>query len=183
MAAGLLFARPYSLRGSQIDAPGPAPEIELNDANGNLFRLSEQKGKLALIFFGYTSCPDVCPVTLAEMKQVRASLGNKAGQVQFVFITVDPERDTPERQRKYLALFDPAFIGLTGSVAEMEPVWAAYGVYRAVDKNDETAAGYLVEHSARTYLIDRQGRLRLTYAYGTAREDIVQDIRYLLRKD
>ncbi len=117
------------------------------------------------------------------MKQVRESLGKKADQVEFVFVTVDPQRDTPERLGKYLALFDPTFIGLTGSDAQLQPVYQSYGVYIDIPAGQDMTGNYTVTHSAVTYLIDRQGRLRLTYAYGGPREDITQDIRYLLRKD
>ncbi len=183
MLLGLLLARPYTLRGSQINSPKIAPEIALTATDGRPFRLSDQKGKIALVFFGYTSCPDVCPTTLAEMKQVRESLGKKADQVEFIFITVDPQRDTPGRLGKYLSLFDPTFIGLTGSDAELQPVYQSYGVYVEFPDGQNLSENYAVTHSAVTYLIDRQGRLRLTYSYGSARDDMVQDIRYLLRKD
>ena len=82
------------------------------------------------MFFGYTNCPDVCPLTLAEYREIKSRLGEKADQVEFVFITVDPDRDTPERMQAYVGSFDPAFIGLSGNLAEMEKVWSGYWVYR-----------------------------------------------------
>ncbi len=178
---GLALARPYSLHGSPIDTPKPAPEIALTDAGGQPFRLTDQKGKLVLIFFGYTNCPDVCPTTLAQFKQVRADLGKEAGQVQFVFVTVDPNRDTPARMSQYLASFDPTFIGIPGSEAQLATVWRSYGVSVDTSAGQAATANDTVNHSAYTYLIDRQGRLRLIYDYGTPYTDIEQDIRFLLR--
>jgi protein SCO1/2 len=138
-----------------------------------------EAGKVVLLFFGYTRCPDVCPLTLADFKKVKAQLGDQADQVRFVFITVDPERDTPNILSKHLANFDESFIGLTGSREELEPVWKTFGVYQ--EKQDTgSAAGYLVDHSSRVYAIDRRGDLRLTYTFGTEPEAIAQDVAQLL---
>ncbi len=115
------------------------------------------------------------------MKRIKAGLGSQADEVDFVFITVDPQRDTPQRIQDYVAGFDPGFIGLSGTEDELQPVWKAYGVFREVQPG-ATALGYLVDHSTRSYLIDAGGNLRLTYAYGTPVEDIVKDIRYLLKE-
>jgi protein SCO1 len=177
----VVFARPYSLRGSQIDPPVPAPDFTLTDGLGNGWTLSDQQDKIVLIFFGYTYCPDVCPATLGELKSVRAQLGKPAEDVQVVFITVDPERDTPERIGKYVAAFDPTFVALSGSQADLEPVWKAYGVYRQIQPN-ASGAGYLVDHTARTYLIDRSGSLRVSYSFGTPLDDFVQDVKFLLKE-
>lgn len=194
VAAGLAmlvvfrFFSPYQLRGAVIENPQPAPDISLMDANGSRFQISQQRGQLVYLFFGYTNCPDVCPMTLSEMKQLRARLGAQAGQVRFVFVTVDPERDTPERLRAYLSAFDPQFIGLTGSLEELQPVWQAYDVGREIQDKEhsvdhEDQGGYLVSHSSRTYVIDRRGRLRVSYAFGTPPEDIESDLRYLLKEE
>jgi protein SCO1/2 len=182
LALGLFFSRPYTLRGSVIQDPTTAPQIEMTDTNGRPFNLAEQQGKLVLLFFGYTSCPDVCPATLAQWRQLHDQLGDKADEVVFVYITVDPDRDTPERVREHLALFNPDFVGLTGSEEELQPVWANYWVYREIQDDQPTALGYLVAHSAHTYVIDRQGRLRMTFAYGTNVEDMEADIRFLLKE-
>jgi protein SCO1 len=181
LIAVLVFARPYTYRGSLIEPPVPAADFTLTSGSGAPFQLSAQHGKLVLIFFGYTTCPDVCPATLGEMKQVRSRLGSQANNVQFVFITVDPQRDTPDRTGKYAAAFDPHFIGLSGSEAELTPVWKDYGVYREITQN-ESAAGYLVNHSARIYLIDPAGSLRLTYTFGTPVDDILEDVRHVLKQ-
>ena len=143
----------YRYHGAVIDPPAQAADFTLTDQNGHPFRLSDQKGKSVLIFFGYTHCPDVCPITLAEFKQIKAMLGDKAGQVRFVFITVDPERDTAETINAFLQNFDPDFVGLTGDRSTLEQVWKAYGVYQE-QQEAGSAAGYLVDHSTPTYLID-----------------------------
>lgn len=178
---GFRFFSPYQPRGAVIENPQPAPEISLMDANGSRFQISQQRGQLVYLFFGYTNCPDVCPTTLSEMKQLRARLGTQADQVRFVFITVDPERDTPERLRVYLSAFDPQIVGLTGGLEELQPVWQAYGIGQEI-QGEKSSAGYLVAHSSRTYVIDRQGRLRASYAFGTPLEDIESDLRYLLKE-
>jgi len=181
IVAAETFLSAYKFRGSVIDPPAPAANFSLKDQNGQTFQMSDQRGKLVLLFFGYTSCPDVCPTTLAQFKQTRARLGALADGVRFVFVTVDPQRDTPDKMGKYLNVFDPAIVGLGGSEANLEPVWKAYGVYRQVQPGS-SADAYTVDHSAWVYLIDAQGNLRLTYAFGVQADDMAQDIRYLLRK-
>jgi protein SCO1/2 len=177
----MVLARPYTLRGSVIENPQAAPDFVLTDQNGQAFRLSEQQGKVVVMFFGYTTCPDVCPTTLAELKKVWADLEQGADAVRIVFVTVDPQRDTTQRLHDYLAAYNPAFYGLTGDEADLQLVWNAYGVFRYV-RDEGSAAGYLVDHSARTYVIDRQGRLRLTYTFGTPVKDMVADLRYLVKE-
>jgi protein SCO1/2 len=178
----LQLLQPYKFHGALIENPLPAPEIELPASTGGTFRLSDQAGQIVLIFFGYTSCPDVCPTTLGDLKQVRRQLGDSSDQVQVVFVTVDPERDTEEKLAAYLSLFEQGDIGLTGTIEQLEPVWQAYGVYRAIDTTSQTEAGYLVDHSSRVYLVDQQGNLRLTYAFGTPPEDIAADVEYLINQ-
>ncbi len=181
IVAAETFLSTYRFRGSAIEPPVVAADFSLRDQHGQMFRLGDQRGQIVLMFFGYTSCPDVCPTTLAQFKQTRARLGDLADRVRFVFVTVDPQRDTSERMQKYLGVFDPNIVGLGGSEAELEPVWQAYGVYRKVQPGS-SATGYLVDHSARVYLVDAQGNLRLTYAFGVQADDMAQDVRYLLRK-
>lgn len=170
-----------SFRGTLYDPPLPAPEFELTQGNGSSFRLSEMRGKVVLLFFGYTSCPDVCPTTLSEMKRVVSELGADAERVQVVFVTVDPERDTPEKLKEYVSIFNPAFFGLSGSMAELESVWGGYGVYREEEELPNSATGYLVNHTARVYLIDQDGNLRLSYSYGTPTDDFVHDLKILFK--
>jgi protein SCO1/2 len=171
----------YRYQGSLIENPQPAPDFELTDQRGNSFPLSEQRGRLVLMFFGYTNCPDVCPLTLAEYREIKSQLGEQASQVEFVFITVDPERDTPARMNDYVSSFDPTFVGLSGEMADLEKVWSDYWVYRAKVETG-SASGYAMDHTARMYLVDANGNLRLTYPYGFEVEKIVSDLRHMLRE-
>lgn len=183
VAAGvLLLSKPDGFRGTMYAEPyPPAPEMELTRADGASFRLSELRGEIVMLFFGYTSCPDVCPTTMAELKQALEKLGEEdAKQVQVLFVTVDPARDTPERVQEYVDHFNTDFIGLSGTEAELAAVWSDYGVFRQV-VNETSAAGYLVDHTARVTLIDEQGNLRLSYAFDTPVDNIVHDLKLLLR--
>jgi protein SCO1/2 len=180
--AAAVMARPYTLHGSVIDGDYPAPDFSLPDGRGGQFTLSEQRGSLTLIFFGYTACPDVCPTTLSAMKQASRALGKDAEKLRVVFITVDPQRDTPESAAAYAASFNPTFYGLSGSEGQLAPVWKDYGVFRALNRASPTDTVYTVDHSSQVYLVDQQGSLRLTYAFGTPVQDILADLRYLLRK-
>jgi protein SCO1 len=189
--AWLAFDRPYSFQGSLIASPQPASDFTLTDQNGRPFRLSAQRGSVVLLFFGYTNCPDVCPATLTEYKQLRVRLGDQASDVRFLFVTVDPDRDTVARLREHLSLFDPSITGLTGD--GLDAVWQAYGIVRQI-RQDSTpgdgaggaiAAGvgaYSVDHTARLFVIDRQGNLRLTYPFGFPLQGILEDVQHLLRE-
>lgn len=175
------FAAPATFRGTAYVEPfPPAPAIELTRAEGQPFRLSDERGRIILLFFGYTSCPDVCPTTMAEMKLVMDKLGGQSGAVEVIFISVDPERDTPEKIQKYVEHFNPNFVGLSGSLEQLQVIWDSYGVYRSVNQST-SAMGYIVDHTARTLLIDQNGSLRLSYGFQTPVEDIVHDIRILLK--
>lgn len=175
-------AKPPAYRGTSYAEPFPqASEISLTKADGGEFRLSSQRGKIVLLFFGYTSCPDVCPTTLAEMKQVMDELGEAGAKVQVVFISVDPDRDTPQKIQSYAEFFHPSFIGLSGSMEELEPVWQAYSITREAVQSD-SALGVIINHTARLFLVDPQGSLRLSFGYGTPVADIVHDIELLLEQ-
>lgn len=179
-ALTFLFWRPPSFRGTSYAEPiPPAPDFVLKKSDGQDFRLSDQREKIVLVFFGYTACPDVCPTTLAEMKQVMEALRDDAERVQVVFISVDPDRDTPERIQAYAENFHPSFIGLSGTEAELTPIWERYSVVREVVESD-SAFGTIINHTARLFLVDLQGNLRLSFAYQTPVEDIVHDIKLLL---
>jgi protein SCO1/2 len=177
LVAVLLKREPF--HGSVIDPPVAAQDFTLANYDGQPFRLGGQHGKVVLMFFGYTSCADVCPTTLAEFRQLRERLGDRANEVAFVFVTVDPERDTPGKIRAYLTLFAPDFYGLSGTPAELEVVYQAYGVYAEKQESD-SAGGYEVAHTSSVYVIDRAGNLRLTFPYGTSPEDMLADMRKLL---
>jgi protein SCO1/2 len=179
---GLALFRPesaHTFQGSTIDPPTPAANFSLTSHNGEVYRLEDQRGKVLLLFFGYTNCPDVCPTTLAEFSQIRQKLGERAGEVEFLFLTVDPKRDTVQRLKDYLPVFGGGITGLTGNQSEMEAVWQAYGVFRA-EVDGDSPAGYLMDHSSRVYAIDRQGRIRVTYMFASTPEAMYQDILYLL---
>lgn len=172
----------YVFQGVLIDPPAHAYDFSLTDQNGQVFTLSEQRGKINLIFFGYTNCPDICPTTLAMFQKIKADLGDGANQVNFVMITVDPERDDVARLKSYLAAFDPSFIGLTGDPMTLEHIWHAYGVF--VDHSEDAHANNaLIDHSSRVYLINQKGEWLLNYPYGMEYEKIVSDIRYLLSEN
>lgn len=173
-------ARPTAtpLPGTLLDPPKEVGDFTLTDQDGRLFRLSDLRGKVALLFFGYTHCPDICPTTLAEFKRVKASLGDEAERVAFVFVSVDGARDTSERLAAYVRAFDPQFIGLTGDDAALRPIARDFGVfYQRV--NYESDANYLVDHTASTFVIDQDGRLRLVFPYGTDPAAIVTRLRAL----
>jgi protein SCO1/2 len=178
-----VFAKPASFRGTMYAEPyPPAPEIALTDARGNPFRLSDRRGEITLIFFGYTYCPDVCPTTLAEMKLALERLNDAdAGRVQVIFISVDPERDTPEDVQAYVERFHPDFIGLTGTLEELQPIWEGYGIFREVVEGT-SPENYIINHTARVTLVDQNGNLRLTYGFQTPPENIAHDIELLLRQ-
>ena len=169
------------LRGSVIEPAMPAAEISLTDQNGQPFRLADHRGKVVLLFFGYTYCPDVCPATMAELRAARAMLKPEdAARVQVVFITVDPARDTAASIQEYVSRFDPAFLGLSGTEAELSAVWQAYGVFREIEQSD-SVAGYLVAHTSRVYVVDVNGNLSLSFAFGTPPADVANDLRILLK--
>lgn len=175
------FPRPYTFHGTQFDPVRPVTDFTLTDQDGQPVHLSDYRGKLVVLFFGYTHCPDICPTTLARLNQVIRELGDDAQGLQVLFVSVDPERDTPARLKQFLSHFNPAFVGLTGQAGEVAAVYPAFGVY-AKKEEVGSAAGYLVTHTARIYVIDRQGRLVLTFPADAAVQDIAADLRYLLEE-
>lgn len=181
MLVELVFRKPYSFHGTVINPPLPVTDFSLQTANEEVFRLSEQKGKIVLLFFGYTSCPDVCPVTLATFKQVNDNLGEDAQKVRFVMITADPDRDTPDKVAEYAARFNPEFIGLSGDMTALASIWKELGVF--VEKQESgSAAGYLVSHTASVYVLNQSGSLFMTFPYGTTATEIADDIRQILKE-
>jgi protein SCO1/2 len=161
-----------SFRGALISPPWPAPEINLTDQNGQPFTLSSQKGKVVLLYFGYVNCPDECPLTMAHVKLARESLGNRAKDVQVVMVSTDPARDTPQALMDFMRHFDPTFLGLTGTIPELQKTWKDYGV--TVEEGGET-------HSTFLYVIDPDGNVRETFLPDTEPNDIARDVDLLLK--
>ncbi len=176
------FAQPYVMHGSVIEPAQLAPSISLPASDGTTYNLDQQKGKLVLLFFGYTYCPDVCPATMAQLRQVMTAMGDQAKSVQVVFITVDPQRDTTDQLKRYLAAFGPNFVGLSGTMDQLDPVWKEYGVYREIQPAGATE-NYTVAHSALVYVIDKKNQLRMTYPFGADGESIRQDLEHLLKEN
>lgn len=176
----ILLIEPYKLKGSEITSPVVAPSFSLQSSQGDQYRLKDHQGKIIILFFGYTFCPDICPTTLYMFKEVKDRLGKNFNDAEIVFITVDPERDNQEKLSNYLSTFDNTFFGLTGSMNDLEKVWKDYGVYRQVNNVGGTT-GYLVDHSTRLYLIDKKGNLKVTYPVDTPVSDLVSDIKFLLK--
>jgi protein SCO1/2 len=182
MALAPLAVHASPFKGGALDPPKPAPDFVLRAPDGSEFRLSRERGRVVVLSFGYTFCPDVCPTTLAELAQVKARLGDAARRLRVVFITVDPERDVPGRLRAYTHAFDRTFVGLTGSADRLAEVWRAYGVTAVKRVAAGTSAAYLVDHSAFVYVVDAEGRLRLMFPFGTPVADMTHDIQLLLRR-
>jgi protein SCO1/2 len=174
------FASPYTFKGTLLDPPQPIPDFELLTTEGKPFHLSDKAGDITLVYFGYTFCPDVCPLTLADVKRALSELKEKQERVHVVFISVDPERDTPDVLSRYLAAFDPTFIGLTDDPAKLEAAKAAFGVFSEKEQTEDSAAGYLVSHTARLFLVNPQGELKLLYSFEFPYEDLQSDLEHLL---
>jgi protein SCO1/2 len=171
--------KPADFKGIKTPENTAAQNIQLTDQNGRQFKLTDYRGKVILIFFGFTHCPDVCPMTLHRFKKVDEELKIN-NRVKFVYITVDPERDTPERLKEYMETYGPNFIGLTGSKDALESIYTNYGVFTEKVEMPESALGYTINHTSRIFVIDREGYWRLLIPYDSAPEDILHDIRLLL---
>ena len=170
-------------RSGAFEPPRSAPDFTLRASSGADVRLRRLRGKVVVLTFGYTNCADVCPTVLAELAEMRARLGRAAKRVQVLYVSVDPERDTAERLRAYTQLFDATFLGLTGPVGQLEPVWRAYGV--SIARREIPGGGpaaYGIHHSASLYLIDSAGRLRVMAPFGTPVDDVLHDVRALLEE-
>jgi protein SCO1 len=175
----LFSLRPYEFHGMILQSPTQAGDFQLTGDNGQPVALSDFSGKIVLLYFGYTICPDVCPTTLADLHVARKTLGKRADQVQVLMVTVDPERDTVEVLSQYIPHFDPSFIGLTGSLDQITQIATNYGVYFEKRKVN-SALGYLIDHTATVMVIDRKGYVREVFPYGTPAKDIAADLAYLL---
>jgi protein SCO1/2 len=142
--------------------------------------LSEFRGKLVMLYFGYTFCPDVCPATLADVATALERLGPRADDVQMIMVSVDPARDSPELLEEYVRHFDSRFIGVTGTEDEIASVATLYGVYYRAQEGTE-ATGYLIDHTATLIVVDREGRMKLIVPFGAEADAIADDLDYMLR--
>ncbi len=166
--------------GTRIEPPRQVADFTLTSHAQQQVSLSDFRGKPLMLYFGYTFCPDICPTTLAEFVQVKRKLGDQADNVAFLFVSVDGERDTPERIATYLSAFDEDFIGLSGEEQQIRKIGVDYGLFFQKREIEGTSADYLIDHTAASFLIDQQGRLHTVYAYGTPPEIISEDILMLL---
>ncbi|GHD57029.1 SCO family protein [Jeongeupia chitinilytica] len=168
-----------SFQGSDISGASFGGDFTLTAQDGKPRKLSDFHGKAVALFFGYTQCPDVCPTTMVELKEVMKQLGPDADKVQVLFVSVDPARDTTAVLAQYVPAFDPRFIGLTGSKADVDKV---AGQYKVIVQQQGDGANYTVDHSAGTYLIDKQGKLRVLVNYGAGSAVLGHDLRALVQE-
>jgi protein SCO1/2 len=167
---------------SAVDITGAeyAKGFELNDHNGQVRHLTDFAGKVVVMFFGYTQCPDVCPTTMSDMAEIKKSLGKDGERLQVLFVTVDPERDTPELLKAYMVNFDPAFLALYTTPAKLSELTKDYKIYYKKVEG-ATPTSYSMDHSAGSYIYDTKGQLRLFSRYGTPREVLTKDLQTLLK--
>lgn len=176
-ACGKSEASLQDVHGIDLSGASFGDGFRLKDPDGRVRTLEDFKGKVVMMFFGFTQCPDVCPTALVNASQIKSLLGKDGDDLQVLFITVDPERDTPEVLREYAQAFDPSFLGLYGSLEETAAVAKAYRVYYA---KVPTGNSYMMEHTALTYVFDRQGKLRVALRHEQTPEQSVEDIRKVM---
>ncbi len=182
-AGGLLSACSESRpKFSSVDVTGAsyAKDFEMTDHNGKVRRLADFKGKVVVMFFGYTQCPDVCPTSMAELAEVKKALGADGDKLQGIFVTVDPARDTPEVLKGYMENFDPTFLALYTTPEKLEALAKDFKVYYK-RVNGQTPTSYTMDHSAGSYIYDTQGNLRLFTRYGSGAQALATDIKQLLK--
>lgn len=185
IAAALLLAAcsPEAPKFRSTDVTGAdfGKELALTGHDGKPRSLADFRGKLVVLFFGYTHCPDICPTTLADVAAALKQLGSDAARVQVLFVTVDPERDTPEILAKYVSAFDPSFLGLSGDAAVTQRAAKEFKIF--YEKRPGGAPGsYTVDHSGQSYVFDAQGRLRLFVRHDRIAQDLPEDLRALLKE-
>jgi len=184
-ASGLLAACSESKpQFKAIDLTGAdyARDFQLSDHNGQPRTLKDFRGKLVVLFFGYTQCPDVCPTTMTELADAKRLLGPAGDKVQGLFVTVDPDRDTPEVLKAYMANFDPTFLALRGTPEQLAEMAKEYKVYYKKSEG-KTPTSYTMDHSAASYVYDTQGRLRLYTRYGSGPEALASDLKLLMAQE
>jgi len=169
-----------TLKAGMLSPVMAAPELKLSATDGKPLTLARYRGKVVLLAFGFSSCGEVCPITLATLAGARKKLGEAAANVQVVYVTVDPERDDAARMKKYLASFDPSFVGGVGSRAEIDVAQKSYGI--SSTKQVYVDGNYTIGHSSSIYMIDRAGGLAAVMPYGHTADDFVHDLKILLRQ-
>ncbi|MDZ7630283.1 MAG: SCO family protein [Gemmatimonadaceae bacterium] len=183
LAAALYGAALLTGCGASKEAPppsGPATNFALTDHNGHPFELSSLRGKTVMLFFGYSTCPDVCPTTLSKLVRVSRLLGADSARVTTLYVTVDPERDTPEVLKADLGLFRLDALGLTGSRAEVDKVVAQYGVKYEIVPTPQSAGKYTVSHSTTLYVLDANGALQRSFPYEATADEIVTGVKEVI---
>ena len=168
-----------AFKGIDITGAEYARTLALNDTDGNARTLADFKGKVVVVFFGYTQCPDVCPTTMAELSEVKRSLGPDGARVQAIFVTVDPERDTAALLKAYIANFGPDIVGLRGTPDQTKAAAKEFKVFYAKVPG-KTDASYTVDHTAGSYVFDAQGKVRLFTRYGSGAQALADDLKLLL---
>ncbi len=161
---------------SIYNPPQAISNFSMPASTGETLSLSDFRGKLVLVAFGYTRCPDVCPTNMLEYRKIKRFLGDNAEEVVFLFISVDGDRDTPDALREYMALYDSSFIGMSGTDEILAPIQEEYGLYYARIENPRSPQDYLVDHTASRFLIDKNGDLSRVYSYTTDARAITRDI-------
>ena len=183
-AAGLLSAcaeKKPEFKAVDITGADYAKDFQLTDQNSQVRSMKDFAGKVVVLFFGFTQCPDVCPTTMSELVEVRKALGADGERVQAVFVTVDPERDTPEVLKAYMTNFDPTFLALSGTPEQIAAVAKDFKIYfKKVD--GKTPTSYTMDHSAGSYVYDTAGRLRVYNRYGSGAQALGADVRALLQE-
>ena len=179
-AVAFAAPEPGALKAGVLSPVMAAPELKLQGSNGQPLRLASFRGKVVLLAFGFSSCGEVCPITLATLAGARKKLGEAAADVQVVYVTVDPERDDAARMKKFLGSFDPSFIGGVGSRAQIDAAQKSYGI--SSTRQVYPDGNYTIGHSSSIYIIDRAGGLRAVMPYGHTADDFVHDLKILLRQ-
>lgn len=174
------WMRPPELHGTLLQSEESARDFTLQATDGQSHSLSDLRGKWVMLYFGYTFCPDVCPTTMADLRQMKQELGSQGENIQVVMVTLDPERDTIERLASYVAAFDPGFIGMTGDEQAIADAATQFGVFHD-QRTVEGASDYLIDHTSIVSVLDPEGHLRYVFPYGIGGPEMAADMRWLTR--
>lgn len=186
LVVAALVAWPYlvtpapEFHGMALDSPSPATDFALADAEGRAVHLSDFRGRIVLLYFGFTYCPDICPATLTDLARAMEALGEQARETQVIMISIDPERDTPRRMAEYARAFHADFLGLSGAPDEIAAIAGPLGVYYE-KRPDATGENYTMAHTSTVTVIDREGYVRLVWPFGANGVEMAEDLRLLLR--